>query len=142
MHKLFYIIIFSIWWLLSLTIEAYALENLDKKASVENSLKDPTMPASYNSEKISSEVPNSDIIITAIFLSKDGKNSKAVIIGGHRFTVGEKVSGLEITAIDADNITLKKENGEKFKVFMPVAVVKQPIKSNENNSKENREKLD
>jgi hypothetical protein len=111
-HKL--MALFTVWGLLA---------PLSKISADSNGiLRDPTQPSSY-SAAVMSNMPNSDIMVSAIFV---GKNRKVAIIGDHAFTVGEKVSELTIVAIDADGITLKKEDGSEFRVDIPFPTVKLP----------------
>ena len=97
------------------------------EAYAENAPRDPTQPPSY-SDDIATEIPNSDIKITAIFV---GKDRKIVMIGNHSFTIGEKVSGLIITAIDANGITLKNGDGSELRVIMPYSTIKQSTTNKE-----------
>ncbi len=86
----------------------------------EEELRDPTQPSSY-SDTVVTSMPSSDIVITATFISKD---HKSVMIGNHNFTLGEKVSGLLITGIDANGITVKNDDGSERKIIMPIPTIK------------------
>jgi hypothetical protein len=83
---------------------------------------DPTQPSSY-SQTIMTNIPNGDIVISAIII---GKNRKTVIIGNHSFTIGDKISGATIATIDTDSIVIRNDNGSELRVNMPYYFVKQP----------------
>lgn len=87
-------------------------------------MRDPTQPPGIAFRSIS----QSNLQVDAIFISKDGFVS-AVIIGGHSFTVGDKVAGATIVAIKSNEITLKDDRGE-FTVSMAYSTVKSPATKN------------
>jgi hypothetical protein len=90
-----------------------------------NVLRDPTKPPNIASQ----EVSGSELHIDAIFFNKNGINS-SVIIGGHRFMVGDKVKAATIIEIKPNEIKLKEDNGE-FTVTMSNSNIKSPtIKTN------------
>lgn len=87
-------------------------------------MRDPTQPPGVTFHGI----PQSNIQVDAIFISKDGLIC-TVIIGGHSFTVGDKVAGATIVAIKANEITLKDDRGE-FTVSMAYSTVKSSTTKN------------
>jgi hypothetical protein len=93
----------------------------------EVALRDPTQPPAYKHISTNSNISSNDLNITAIFA---GKNPR-VMIGNNFYTLGDKISDATITAIDADGITLKNEDGEETKVAMLLPTVKTPTTKQE-----------
>ena len=121
-NKAYKLAALTIWgWLTPLA--GFGAEN-----TPDNTLRDPTQPASY-AETTITNVPHSDIIISAIFANNT--DHKIVIIGDHIFTIGEKISGSTIVAIDTKGITLKKSDGSEFRVELPYPTIKIPTKKQE-----------
>ena len=94
---------------------------LFSNAIAHKAMHDPTEPPTY--ENTHGNRPNNDINITGIFAGKDSQNA---MIGGHFFTIGDKISDATIIAIDATGITLKNEDGTVSKIAMPSSTVKIP----------------
>lgn len=92
-------------------------------AEAMGAMRDPTRPPSYRGS-FQSESLDREFKISAIFF---GEKNKSVIIEDILFTVGDKVSGYTITAINRDSVELRDKNGE-FKFVMPHPKIKTPVK--------------
>jgi len=84
-------------------------------------LHDPTCPPGMTQPYNGST--RGDLQIKSIMITA---NEKTVIIGGRHLTIGDKIMGAKIVAIDQDTVTLQGTSG-KFTIALFHPIVKTPV---------------
>ncbi|KPJ68030.1 MAG: hypothetical protein AMJ43_01035 [Coxiella sp. DG_40] len=81
-------------------------------------MRDPTCPPGMNSSY--AETFASDLQIKSIIILP---HKRSVVIGDRHLTIGDKIMGASIVAIDKDTVTLQGKNG-RFTIAMFHPIVK------------------
>jgi hypothetical protein len=88
-------------------------------------LHDPTCPPGMTQPHNGSA--RGDLQIQSIIITA---HKKTVIIGDRHLTIGDKIMGAKIVAIDQDTVTLQGQSG-KFTIALFHPIIKTPVKNGE-----------